>query len=502
MSTPFQKLIRAFMVFAASTALCFFAVFVTNSDWRRILPPLAARGLSLAVSEVELDQTIQAEIQKRMQLGQPYDDLRREARQRLESDTEKHWQDFLESHVTKSADWRSQILTALAVVAVAIWISAVLLDGFFSISLLTTGLFAGWIALRFVGTSNFALPSIAVVLVLTLTGACFIARDCRKRELEEWTASSQQDWVANGRKWQGREQEWLKVWSEIKEQTKTNRALLFSGSLFLSSGFFTLAGWFPPLPFAQPLGDVPIFRWVIDLRIACTALFASAFVVTGITNAVVQVWSDQAAYLRIKAPVLLALKNPQVSLAAKHILAPLILVFHSIRQMQRWVWEVLKHLFKMLWQLIRHNLYKSALMLFRYVAASWLISVACQWFGIHLHQYLRDESISWMSSSALTSIGWLVLEVLGIALGLHLLTFERHADFTERDVAGKVLPVLFAAWVTGIALWLIHFTRVDLGIVGFQSVGIFAIALPVVLMLAALVTVLHRFFSNAKELSE
>ena len=117
--------------------------------------------------------------------------------------------------VLESDPWRSHLLTAIAIAAVGLWFAAIMTDRRFRALLIALAFIATWPLSLASELENFWL-SVGFVLSLTLIGAAFILHDMEKGAGEN-----------------------------------NNRMVLFTASLFLASGLFTLAGWFYPLPYVS-----------------------------------------------------------------------------------------------------------------------------------------------------------------------------------------------------------------------------------------------------------
>ena len=349
MKTTQQRLFRALVMGTASIAACILAVMISNADRFVTLRNLASTIGDLNLPERFATKTIRIGVAPGQELEvvvdaatfQQFLALRAAGGEQLNTfltglisrngspqvqtrirDLEAYksfGQDFPIA-VLESDPWRSRLLTAIAIAAVGLWFAAIMTDRRFRALLIALAFIATWSLLSLASElENFWL-SVGFVLSLTLIGAAFILHDMEKGAGEN-----------------------------------NNRMVLFTASLFLASGLFTLAGWFYPLPYAQPLKNNGLVAGFIDLRLAASMLFAASFVVTGVISAVVNVWGDENAWRRVKRPIPVlercGVKQRLLNEVLSHILAPAILIIQCLVQAQRWVAEVSNHLLRMVWEL-------------------------------------------------------------------------------------------------------------------------------------------------------
>jgi hypothetical protein len=384
-----------------------------------------------------------------------------EARARIRDlDAYKNFHQAFPVTVLELESWRQRLLTALAVMAVGVWFSAILTDRRFRALLIAIAFLGIWCLLSLASALDSFWLSASFVFSLTLIGAAFILHD-----MEKGTGASK------------------------------NRMVLFTASLFLASGLFTLAGWFYPLPYAQPLKNSGLVAGFIDLRLAASMLFAASFLATGVISAVVNVWGDESAWLRVKRPIPVlercGVKEGFLNELLNHVLAPVILIIQGLVQAQRSVAEVSNHLVRMVWELFKKQLYASFLRLLKFVAGCWLVAAGCYWCGPHLRNYLNDTHAFWDSTTAWQNATIVLAFISVCLLGLHVLTYKKHSHFTQRDVAGKLLPVLFAAFLTGLGAWLLQALGLADGIGGFRQPGLYTVAFGAITLAGAAASVLQ-----------
>jgi hypothetical protein len=145
----------------------------------------------------------------------------------------------------------------------------------------------------------------------------------------------------------------------------------------------------------------------------------------------------------------------------------------------------------MLWELFKKQLYASFLTLLKFVAGCWLIAAGCHWCGLHLKNYLNEASSFWESTTVWQN-AMLVLAFVSLCLlGLHILTYKKHSHFTQRDVAGKFLPVLFAAFLTGLGTWALQAVGLANGLAGFRQPGLYTVAFGTITLAGAAASVLQ-----------
>ena len=145
---------------------------------------------------------------------------------------------------------------------------------------------------------------------------------------------------------------------------------------------------------------------------------------------------------------------------------------------------------------LKKQLYASFLALFKFVAGCWLIAVGCHQFGLHLKNYLNENLAFWQSTTVWQNAILVLAFVSLCLLGLHVLTYKKHSHFTQRDVAGKLLPVLFAAFLTGLGVWLLQAMGLAEGLAGFSWPGLYTVAFGGITLAGAVVSAIQ---SRTKE---
>lgn len=351
-------------------------------------------------------------------------------------------------------------LTAMSVTVFAILHASIRLDGLGKIVVLSLLSFIGWIALLAVSLANSFLCSVFAMLVLTVLGSWYIYT---RRPISGGVVP------------------------------RTEKVNSFAACVFVASGMFTLAGWFSPMSFSQALKRDALVGGFIDLRFILSFSFAIAFLVVGTISAIVNVWNSEKASARIKRPVnpLEVLQGLPANIrnTAKHLFAPIVLPIETIVQAQRWTAEIVRHLWKSIVETFSKQIYLAALSLFVKILGTWFIVFGCHKLGAGLVEYLNDESGIFEGPLQWKKAMQLFWQVALCVVGLHLLTYRYHMHYTRRNVPGKLLPIVFAAWLTGGTIWLLHARHRLSGVEGFRSIGLFVVMLPLLLLVVSGVSI-------------
>ena len=156
------------------------------------------------------------------------------------------------------------------------------------------------------------------------------------------------------------------------------------------------------------------------------------------------VWGDEEAWRRVKRPIPVlercGVKQGLLNEVLNHILAPAILIIQGLVQAQRWVAEGSNHLLRMVWELLKKQLYASFLALFKFVAGCWLIAVGCHQFGLHLKNYLNENLAFWQSTTVWQNAILVLAFVSLCLLGLHVLTYKKHSISRSATLPGSSFP--------------------------------------------------------------
>src|SRR5438477_5250876 len=283
-----------------------------------------------------------------------------------------------------------------------------------------------------------------------------------------------------------------------------NPLIISAAGLFVTSGLIILAGSIPPLPFAQPLRNAPFVSSAIGLRMVFSMVSPAIFLVSAIITAVGQLRADSEAWSEIQSPIWLVdpFKGPKLVIEVlRHVLAPFVFLINLVVRIERLTRAVCARLVSIIDQLIRKYLFRATIRVGKVVVGSWLILFGCNLLSRDIRLYLSAAGPFWSSLDQIVLAIQLLLAIVLCSGGVNLMTYWKHRNFQERDVAGKAVPFVFATYVVGLGCVIDVSLGNHLNLNGFTGFGLFTVCLPGIVGLIWASLVVRRYVARKRRLA-
>jgi len=270
-----------------------------------------------------------------------------------------------------------------------------------------------------------------------------------------------------------------------KSDESISPIVLWSSSLFVASGLATVAGYFPPFDFAQPLKQSVVIHRFLDFRIIFSVVFFSVFLGSILVSAFISVWKNNEARRMIKQPVFAVSSKKTLQGRLINIIISLILIIiQPLVEFGRWIIRIIFEIGKTVWAFIADKIVRQAFIRAAFFLASFfLIGHASFRIAANLISLLRFESPldSLGVSQELTLLGWCLCFTLVAILGVvffTLISLEKAEEGFHIWYAGRLVTCLASTWVCGLIFFLVRKSGWFPQMRGFDHLGIFFIVVP------------------------